>query len=244
MAEVEEKKDIDPIERMFEEGAHFGYSKSRRHPSVASCIFGAKNRVEIFDLEKTKEQLDTAREYMYTLGKDKKTVLFVGGKHEARETVRHGAETLGMLAVFGRWIGGTITNFPEIKKRIDRLLELSEQREQGELEKKYTKKERVLFDREIAGLEERFGGLRTMTALPDALVIIDPKREHIAVAEARRKQIPIVALLNSDCDIADADYPIVANDATKRSISFFVNELVEAYQKGTKNQESEIKNQE
>lgn len=246
--------DIELIERMFAAGAHFGYSKSRRHPSVAPFIFGAKNRVEIFNLEKTNVLLVSAKEYMQKLGTEKKKVLFVGGKNEARDAVREGAVSLGMPHVVGRWIGGTLTNFSEIKKRIERLKNLTEKREKGELETKYTKKERLMFDREITDLTTHFGGLLTLSELPDALLVIDTKKEDIAVTEAKKRNIPIVGLLNSDSNLSGITYPIVANDATQKSIMFFVNELVEAYKKG--NQEStsskvqlateqaEIKNQE
>jgi len=128
--------DIELIERMFAAGAHFGYSKSRRHPSVAPFIFGAKNRVEIFNLQKTNTLLVFAKEYMQKLGAEKKRVLFVGGKNEARDAVREGAVSLGMPHVVGRWIGGTLTNFPEIKKRIERLQNLTEKREKRRVRNK------------------------------------------------------------------------------------------------------------
>lgn len=228
--------DIELIERMFAAGAHFGYSKSRRHPSVAPFIFGAKNRVEIFDLEKTNTLLMSAKECMQKLGAEKKKVLFVGGKNEARDAVRQGAVSLGMPYVVGRWIGGTLTNFSEIQKRIERLKNLTEKREKGEFETKYTKKERLMFDREIASLTANFGGLLTLSELPDALLVIDTKKEHTAVTEAKKRNLLIIGLLNSDSDLSGITYPIVANDATQKSITFFVTELVEAYQKG--NQES------
>jgi len=230
--------DIELIERMFTVGAHFGYSKSRRHPSVAPFIFGAKNRVEIFDLEKTNMLLVSAKECMQKLGAEKKRVLFVGGKNEARDAVREGALSLGMPHVVGRWIGGTLTNFSEIQKRIERLKNLTEKREKGEFETKYTKKERLMLDREIENLTTHFGGLLTLSELPDALLVVDTKKEHTAVTEAKKRNIPVIGLLNSDSDLSDITYPIVANDATQKSIAFFVGELVEAYTEGAKNQES------
>ncbi len=230
--EKEVSVDTAFVEQMFEVGAHFGYKRSSRHPSVSPFIFGLKNRVEIFDLEKTSTLVDNAKAYMETLGSDGKTILFVGGKNEAQKVVREGADALEMPYVNGRWIGGTLTNFSEIKKRIERLNSLKEQKEKGELESKYTKKERLMIDREIESLEKTFGGLADMTVLPHALFVVDTKREHTAVAEAKNKNIPVVGLLNSDCDMSGIEHPIVANDATQKSIEFFVTEMVDAYKRG------------
>jgi len=224
------------IERMFSVGAHYGYSKSRRHPSVKPLIFGAKNRVEIFDLEKTSQMLREALAFAEKLGSEGKSILFVGGKHEAQKTVREAGEKLSMPFVAGRWIGGTLTNISEIKKRLVRLEKLTSDRDTGELAKKYTKKERVLIDREIAKLEENFRGLMpTKEHVPDAMFIVDTKFEKAALVEAQKKGIPVIGLLNSDCDVSKVTHPIVANDATFDSIAFFVNEIIVAFQKGIKN---------
>lgn len=222
------------IEKMFSAGAHYGYSKSRRHPSISQFIFGAKNKVEIFDLEKTSVLLENAKEFAKKLGSEGKTILFVGGKNEAKNALREGAVSIPMPYVAGRWIGGTITNFSEIKKRIGRLEELTLKREKGEFETKYTKKEQLMLDREITDLETNFFGLLSMKELPQAFFIIDTKKEFIAVAEAQGKKIPIIGLLNSDCSMKGIDFPIVANDASRTSISFFIHEIVEAYKEGKK----------
>jgi len=220
------------LERLFSVGAHFGYTRSRRHPSVSGYIFGTKNKVELFDLEKVSKLLEDAKSYVEGLGKEKKTILFVGGKNEARLIAKDAAEDIEMPFVAGRWIGGTLTNFSEIQKRLKRLEELREKKSKGELETRYTKKERLMLDREVEGLEANFGGIAFLKALPSALVVVDPRHEHIAVAEARMMKIPIVALLNSDCDADAITYPIVGNDSAIKSIGFFVNELKEAYKKG------------
>lgn len=220
------------LERLFSIGAHFGYSRSRRHPSTTPYIFGTKNKVELFDLEKVGMLLDEAKTYVEGLGKERKTVLFVGGKNEAHAVVERAAEDAGMPYVKGRWIGGTLTNFPEIQKRVKRLEDLREKKEKGELETRYTKRERVLLDREMEGLEERFGGIVSMKELPSALIVVDPRHEKIAIDEARVMGIPTVALLNSDCDADAISYPIVANDSAVESIRFFIGELKEAYKKG------------
>ncbi len=222
----------DPIiDALFAVGAHFGYRRSKRHPTAAPFIFGAKNGVEIFDLEKTKPALEKAEEFVKSLARSGKVLLFVGGKNEARETVKNGAQRLAMPVVFGRWIGGTLTNFANIRARIDKMLDLTQKREKGELAK-YTKKERLLIDREVAKLEERFGGLVSLKAMPGAMFVIDPGKEHLAVTEARKEGIPVIALASSDCDLSKLDYVIPGNDASRQSIAFFVDRIIAAYESG------------
>ena len=223
------------LTRLFNVGAHYGYSKSRRHPSTKPYIFGTKENIEIIDLAHTDELLSRAKAYAKKLGEEGKVLMFVGGKHESQKVVESVATRLGLPYVIGRWIGGTMTNFAETKKRIDRLDMLRTQREKGELAK-YTKRERLMIDREIAKLEEKFGGLVGMDTLPHALFVVDSKFEHIAVHEARVSEKPLIALTNSDCDISGVDYPIVANDASRASIAFFVEEIGAAYQEGLQGQ--------
>jgi len=224
-------KNGDMIGAMFTAGAHFGYQKSRRDASTAPYIFGVKNKVEIIDLEKTEQQLERAKEFIESIAKLGKQVLFVGGKNEAREIVKLAAESLGMPYVAGRWIGGTLTNATEIKKRIAKFEDLQKQKEKGELAK-YTKKERLLIDREIADLESMFSGIVSMKELPKAMFVIDPKKEFIAVAEAKKMGVPVVALLNTDCDVTEVEYPIVGNDASVSSIALFTAEIAKAYKAG------------
>lgn len=229
---TEEKAVLNPsIERMFKAGAHFGYSKSRRHPSVQPLIFGAKNKVEIFDLEKTLTYLDQAKEFVTSIAKQNGKILFVSGKNEAREAVERTAATLNMPFVAGRWIGGTFTNFPQIRKRVERLEMLVSQKEKGELSK-YTKKERLLIDREIVTLQRFFSGIVSLKEMPKALFVVDSRREHIAVTEAHKLGIPVIALTGSDCNIKDVEYPIPGNDASISSISFFLSEIAVAYKEG------------
>jgi len=218
------------IDEMFKAGAHFGYSKTRRHPSVSQYIFGVKNKVEIINLERTDELLEKALTFIATLAKEGKQVLFVGGKNEARGALKIAAESVGMPFVDGRWIGGTLTNFPEIKKRLAKLEDLTKQKERGELSK-YTKKERLMIDREIANLERFFSGISSLKDLPKAMVVIDSKKEEIAVTEAQKMNIPVIALSGTDCDISCINYPIVANDSAISSITFFANEMAKAYNK-------------
>lgn len=222
----------DLIESMFSVGAHFGYSKTKRHPSTNAFIFGAKNRVDIIDLEGSSTLLKKAEEAMSILGRENKTVLIVGSKLEAVEAVREVANRINMPFVAGRWLGGTLTNFPMMKKRVDRLHLLLGEKESGELEKKYTKKERLMIDREIERLEKRFSGIKNMPQIPQAMLVIDSKHEHIAVKEARLLKIPVIALMNTDCNMKDVQIPVLGNDATRSSISFFLNRLADAYGKG------------
>ena len=216
------------IDKLFSAGAHFGYAPSRRHPSVSGYIFGAKGGVELFDLEQTAGLLAAAKEFVKKLAGERKTILFVGGKAEAREALKRAAEWLNQPYCATRWIGGTLTNFSEIKKRLARLEELSSMREKGELAK-FTKLERLLIDREITELEATFGGLRGMHKLPDAVFIVDPRKESIAVSEAVQLNIPIIALLNSDCDRSSIAHPIPANDASRETLAVVLDELTKTY---------------
>jgi len=219
------------IDALFSVGAHFGFVKARRHPSAKPFIFGSKNNIEIFNLEKTSAELAKAAAFIEAKGKEGAGILWVGGKSEAREAVISAGGELDQPFVSGRWIGGTLSNFSEIKKRIARLEELTGQKERGELGK-YTKKERLLIDREIEKLTVYFGGISNMKALPKLLVVVDPKKEKIAVAEARKMRLPIVAIAGSDTNLYELDYAIPANDASRQSIGYIVKELVKAYKRG------------
>ncbi len=209
-------------------GAHFGYSKTRRHPSAKHYVFTTKNNVDIIDITYTEKMLADALAYVKTLGEEKKNILFVSGKPESKKIIETAAKSLNMPYVENRWIGGTLTNFTQIKKRIDVLIDLKAKREKGELEK-YTKKEQSDFSRQIEKMEKNFGGLVGMVKRPDAVFIVDTRKEHIAQTEANMVKIPVIGLSNTDCDFSDIDYPIVANDASKTSVQFFVDKIVEAY---------------
>lgn len=218
---------------MFKAGAHFGYSRARRHSSVKSHLFAAKNGVDIIDLEQTSKMLETAKERIAELGKLGKVVLFVGTKQEVRDAVETVAKSLNMPYVTERWVGGILTNWGEIKKRTGRLKELTEKFSKGELEK-YTKKERLLFEREMATLQREFGGIVGLEGVPAALVIVDPRQEHIAVAEAKKMKVETIALLNSDCNKNEVTYPILANDSAQKSVTYFLEALRDAHQVGVK----------
>lgn len=219
------------IDALFGVGAHFGFVKSRRHPSVKPFIFGVKNKVEIFDLEKTKKAFDKALDFIKETASKKGTILFVGGKNEAKSSIEKFASSINQPFVPGRWIGGSLTNFSEIKKRIDKLERLLEEKEKGLLSK-YTKKERLLIDREIEKMKLYFSGLTAMKSLPKVLFIIDPRKEEIALKEAKFLKIPVIALAGSDCNITGIEFPIPANDASRLSIDYFLEKAVEAYKLG------------
>jgi small subunit ribosomal protein S2 len=172
-------------EEMFRAGVHYGYSKSRRHPSASQYVFTTKNGVDIINIEKTYELLEKALEVVSKLASTGKTILFVGTKPEARQQIMETALALNMPYVSERWVGGALTNFPEIKKRIIKLLDLRNQKEKGELDK-YTKKEKLLIDREMDDMTKNFQGLTGINKTPDVIFIVDPKKEHIAVTEAKK----------------------------------------------------------
>ena len=195
-------------------------------------LIGTKGRQEIIDLAQTSAQLAAAKTAMATLAKEGKTVLFVGGKTEIASILRAAAERIGAPFVASRWLGGTISNWVEIKKRVERLAGLSEERVSGALAKQHTKLELVLLEREEKRLAERLGGLTTLAKRPDALVVVDTKREHHAVKEANDAGIPIIAIMSSDCDLAVAAYPIVANDASRETVKMILGELTAAFETG------------
>lgn len=221
------------IKQMFEAGLHFGFSKSRRHPSMKEFIFGLKNRVEILDLTKTVDGLEEAKKFAESIGKSGRQILLVSSKGEAERSIREIAEGAGLPYVSGRWLGGTLTNFSELGKRIKKLVDLTDKREKGELSK-YTKKERLMIDRDIEKLQDMFGGLLNAKGLPGALFVVDPKKEKTTVAEAKRLKIPVIALMNSDNNLKDAEYPIVGNDSVSSSIEFVTKEIIEAFKAGQK----------
>jgi len=220
------------VKRLFDTGAHFAQVKSRRHPSMKPYLVGTKGRQEIIDLVKTIEQLEAAKTVMSALAKEGKTVLLVGGKVEISTIVKKAAKDIGAPYVAARWLGGTISNWSEIKKRIDRLAEILDETAAGTLAKQHTKLELVKIEREKVRLSQRLDGITTLTKRPDALLVVDTKHEKHAVKEANDAGIPVIAIMSSDCDISDAAYPIVANDTSRKTVEFILSELVEAFEKG------------
>jgi small subunit ribosomal protein S2 len=220
------------IERLFGAGAHFGFKKSRRHPSVTPYLFGTKDGNDIFNLEQTSELINGAKAVLKEAASNGKTVLFVGTKTEVVEAVKAAAVKAEMPYVVNRWIGGMITNLPEIKKRINRMDELVREQESGELERKYTKKERLLLSRDLTKLNHNFFGISKVTKAPDIMVVVDPRHDAIAVKEAKQLNIPIIAIMSSDCNAAEATYPVLVNDALQGSVKLVLDEFVSAIAEG------------
>lgn len=221
------KKELS-LTPLMEAGVHFGYSRTRRHPTVTPYLYGTKGGVDIIDLEKTAPMMEAAANFLSELGAAGKTVLFVGVKPEARNLVKDVAESLKQPYVTERWIGGILTNFPEIKKRINKLETLREDKTNGSFEK-YTKKEQLLLTREMERLNKYFNGLTGLTKMPDAVVIVDSKKEHIAIAEARKIGVPVIALGNTDCSIRAITYPVIVNDSSASSIRAILAILKDAF---------------
>jgi small subunit ribosomal protein S2 len=220
------------IEKLFKAGAHFGFTRSRRHPTVTPYIYGSKQGTDIIDLEKTSALIEAASAVVAEAAKAGKSVLFVGTKEEITHIVKAAAERIEMPYVSNRWIGGMLTNFSEIKKRIHRMNDLLAQGVSGELERKYTKKERVIIGREIEKLNFNFGGIKDMERLPGLMIVVDPRHDVIAAQEARDLNIPVIGIVSSDTNLKDVNYPIVANDALQSSVRMILDELVAAYIKG------------
>ena len=220
------------VQALAQSGAHFAHVKSKRHPSMKKFILGTKNKMDLIDLSATEEFLAAAKTTIERYGAEGKTVMFVAGKREAVKITKAIAESLGMPYVAGRWLGGTLTNFSEIRKRINRMSDLESMRESGELAKKYKKLERLMLSREEDRLKERMGGLAGLSKIPDLLVIVDTKSESIAVNEAKLTHVPIIGIMSTDCDVKDATYPIVANDASVKTVTYILNELAASFKAG------------
>jgi small subunit ribosomal protein S2 len=216
------------VESLFSAGVHYGQVRSRRHPSAKKYIFGTKEKVEIFDLEKTAASVIEAKEFISKITSQGGQILFVGGKPEARNAVIRSAQAVGMPYVANRWIGVTFTNFGEVKRRVARLETLRSEKEKGDFAK-YTKRERMILDKEIENLEKYFSGIVTMRELPKALIVVDTKREHIAVEEAKKVGIPVISLSSSDCDFSKIDIAIPGNDASMAAVTLILDELTKAF---------------
>ena len=218
---------IVSIKKMLENGVHFGHQTRRWNPKMKPYIYTSRNGVYIVDLNQTQAQVEAAYAELKAISENGGKVLFVGTKKQAAETIEEQALRSGSFYVNKRWLGGLLTNFKTIQKRIKRLVEIEEMEASGKLEV-YTKKEQAQILKEKAKLEASLGGIKEMKKLPDALVIIDPKEEHNAVAEAKKLGIPVFAMLDTNCDPEDADYPIASNDDANRSVKLITTILADA----------------
>lgn len=221
------------IEELFEAGVHIGHQAKRWHPKMEPYLYSVENKVHVFDLEQTHDLLKNASEFLFNTAKKGGQIIFVGTKRQASNVIKAMAKKSGALYVNERWLGGTITNYKTIKRNMDKLVTSVRQREAGELQK-YTKKERLLIDREIEKLEKYVGGLVGLRGAPDVLVVIDPRQEKTAVREPLRWKVPVIALVDSNTDPSNVAYPIPGNDDAIKSISLIVNTLAEAVEEGYK----------
>ena len=234
--EMEEKTKEDimsviTIKQLLEAGVHFGHHTRRWNPKMAEYIFTERNGIYIIDLQKTVKKFEEAYMYVRTLSEEGKNILFVGTKKQAADAIKEEASRCGMFFVNERWPGGMLTNFKTIKKSINRLISLEKMRADGTFDL-LPKKEAAALNKEIADLERNYGGIKEMTELPDAIFIVDPKKEKNAVAEAKNLGIPVVAIVDTNCDPDDADYIIPGNDDAIRAIKLISSVLADAVIEG------------
>jgi small subunit ribosomal protein S2 len=216
------------MKQLLEAGVHFGHQTSRWNPKMKPYIFGARNGIYIIDLQRTVKLFEEAYGFVRDLAARGGSVLFVGTKKQAQDAVREEAERCGMFYVNTRWLGGTLTNFQTIKQSIDRLKKCEETLEDPTMAEALTKKEMLGISRERDKLLASLGGIKTMRKLPDALFVIDPKKEEIAVKEANKLKIPVVAVVDTNCDPDVVDYKIPGNDDAIRAIRLFCTAVADA----------------
>jgi small subunit ribosomal protein S2 len=224
---------LPKIEELFDSGVHFGHQVKRWNPGMEQYIFAEKSGIHIIDLDTTYKRLQEAADKLFEIATTGGQIIFVGTKRQAKDIVALEARRSGSLFVNERWLGGTITNFKILRKKLDKLVDFMRKRESGEFTK-YTKKERLLIDREIEKLNKLVGGIVGLQGKPAALVIIDTKREKTAVKEAKSAGIPVLAVLDTNADPRDVDFPIPGNDDAIRSIAILVKSLGDAVEAGYK----------
>lgn len=231
--ETPEFDKLPSLKDMLEAGMHFGHSIKRRNPRMDDFVYAVKNGVQIFDLVQTRSALNDACNYLIETISKGGQVMLIGTKAQAAETIKNEAERLGVAFITNHWVGGLFTNWEQIKTRVDKLVEMKKKFEAGEY-KKYTKKEQVLLKREMDRLERMYGGLVTLTGLPKVVVIVDPTREITAMREATHRNIPVVAIVDSNGDPTGIEKVIPANDDALKSVVMLVNTLTVAIEKGLK----------
>lgn len=232
-----EDKPEDILQEFTQHGLHFGHKKSKWHPAMEPYIYGLRGGVHIIDLEKTKEKLEEARQYLKKLASEGKNILFVGTALSLKNVIKGTAEEVDMPYVKERWIGGTLTNFDVIKERLEGYRDLEKRKEKGEL-KKYPKVEQREFDRELERLEQKWGGVKNLESIPDCLFITDYEKDNLAVREARKKGIPVVGICDTNANPEKIDYPIPANDDAIQSVSYILGKAKEAIKEGLAEEDS------
>jgi len=215
------------MKQLLEAGVHFGHQTRRWNPKMKPYIFGARNGIHIIDLQKTVKLFDKAYDFIVKTVSDGYSLMFVGTKKQAHDSVVEESERCGMFYVVNRWLGGTLTNFQTIRKSINRLKDLETMKREGTLSR-YTKKEALGMEKEMVKLEKNLGGIKNMDDLPGAVFIVDPKKEHIAIREARKLGIPVVAIADTNCDPDEIDYIIPGNDDAIRAIRLVCSKMADA----------------
>jgi len=220
------------MKQLLEAGVHFGHQTRRWHPKMAPYIFGQRNGIHIIDLQKTLKMANEAYQFMHALAAAGGRVLYVGTKRQARDAIREEAGRGGQFFVNHRWLGGTLTNFATVQQSVRKMKDLQRQKEEGVLEM-MTKKEGLQLERSLEKLERSLGGIRDMLTLPDCLFVVDLRKEALAVAEAKRLGIPVVAVVDSNCDPSGIDYIIPGNDDAIRAIRLFCSKMADALIEGS-----------
>jgi small subunit ribosomal protein S2 len=233
------------MKQLLEAGVHFGHQTRRWNPKMKPYIFTERNGIYIIDLQKTVKKIDAAYAFVRELSENGGTLLFVGTKKQAQESIKFEAERCGMFFVNQRWLGGTLTNFATIRKRVGRLQSLHDMEAKGQFDA-LPKKEVIKLIAEREKLEKNLGGIKNMSRLPGALFIVDPRKEHLAIAEGRKLGIPIVAIVDTNCDPDEVDYPIPGNDDAIRAVkliaSYMANAVLEGRQ-GVQMEDASVNNE-
>ena len=219
------------MKQLLEAGVHFGHQTKRWDPKMAEYIYQARNGIHIIDLQKTSKKIDEAYNFIKEVSEEGKDILFVGTKKQAQECIKEAAEKSGMFYVDQRWLGGMLTNFKTIRKRVERLNNLEKMQEDGTFDI-LPKKEVAKLKNEMEKLEKNLGGIKDMTRLPGAMFVVDPKNERIAVLEAKKLNIPIVGLVDTNCSPEDVDYPIPGNDDAIRAVKLITDVMANAIIEG------------
>ncbi len=219
------------MKQLLEAGVHFGHQTRRWDPKMAEYIFQARNGIHIIDLQKTSKKLDEAYNFIREQSEEGKTILFVGTKKQAQECVKDAALKCGMFYIDQRWLGGMLTNFGTIQKRIQRLKDLEKMEEDGTFEI-LPKKEVILLKKEMEKLERNLGGIKEMNELPGVIFLVDPKKERIAILEAKKLGIPVVGLVDTNCNPEELDYPIPGNDDAIRAVKLIADVMANAVIEG------------
>jgi len=227
------KYKVPKIEDLIEAGVHFGHQIRRWHPKMEPYIYTVSKNIHIIDLEDTERLLKEACEFLNKMASEGKKIVFVGTKKQSKDIIKSEATRSGAMFVNERWIGGTITNFPTIKKNLDKLIKYIRGKETGEFDK-YTKKERLLIDRETDKMNLVYGGILSLAETPDVLFVIDPKRERTAVKESQNAGIPVVAIVDTNADPTGIDYIIPGNDDAIKSVALLVRAIADAVEEGYK----------